>query len=130
MISSMIAVEAEHRPTFEKALSDFRNTVFPDYFYTFMADYVLDLSADHHVPNSPATNDPIAKSYGQADLIVSGICRDWDGIIAAMVLEHELAADSSATNSGTMTTRGVEEFSGENLGKRKGVIPSGAYVLI
>ena len=121
MISSMIAVGAEHRPTFEKALSDFRNTVFPDYFYTFLADYVLDLAADHHVPNSPATNDPIAKSYGQADSIVSGICRDWDGIIAAMVLEHELVTTHSAENNGTLT-RGVEEFSGEDLGKRRGLI--------
>jgi hypothetical protein len=108
MISSMIAVEAEHRPTFEKALSD------------FMADYVLDLAADHHVPNSPATNDPIAKSYGQADSIVSGICRDWDGIIAAMVLEHDLAANHTASDDTTLAVGAAEEFSGEDLGKLKG----------
>lgn len=108
----MIALEADHRPTFEKALSDFRNTVFPDYFYTFMSDYVVNLAADHHVPNSDLTNDPIARSYGQADSIISGICRDWDGMIAAMIEEHDLAVSrlSEADQAGL-----DDRFAGEDL---------------
>jgi hypothetical protein len=112
LIASMIALEADHRPTFEKALSDFRNTVFPDYFYTFMSDYVVNLAADHHVPNSTLTNDPIARSYGQADSIISGVCRDWDGMIAAMIEEHDLAVSrlSEADQAGS-----EDRFAGEDL---------------
>ena len=109
----MIALEPDHRPTFEKALSDFRNTVFPDYFYTFMSDYVVNLAADHHVPNSTMTNDPIARSYGQADSIISGICRDWDGMIAAMIEEHDLAVSrlSEADQGGVDDRFAVEDLS-------------------
>jgi len=114
LITSMIALEADHRPTFEKALSDFRNTVFPDYFYTFMNDYVVNLAADHHVPNSTMTNDPIARSYGHADSIIIGICRDWDGMIAAMIEEHDLSVSrlSEAEQKGE-----DDHFQGEDISK-------------
>lgn len=108
----MIALEADHRPTFEQALSDFRNTVFPDYFYTFMSDYVVNLAADHHVPNSTTTNDPIARSFGQADSIITGICRDWDGMIAAMIEEHDL---SVSRTSETEQRSENDRFGGEDI---------------
>jgi phosphoinositide-3-kinase regulatory subunit 4 len=93
MIASMLALNPDHRPTFEKILSDHRNTIFPDYFYTFLGDYAINLAADHHVPENNTTNDPIAKGFGQADFIILGICRDWDGIIAAMMEEHDLSVN-------------------------------------
>jgi phosphoinositide-3-kinase regulatory subunit 4 len=111
----MIAVDPENRPTFEKALSDFRNSVFPDYFYTFLADYVVNLAADDHVPNDPMTNDPIARSFGQADSIISGICRDWDGIIAAMMEEHELIVSHSLQDELTAVNTNIGNFAGEDL---------------
>lgn len=93
MIASMLALDYTNRPTFEKILSDYRNTVFPDYFYTFLSDYVVNLSANYQVPKSTSSsiNDPIARSYGRADQVVLDICNDWDGIISAVIEEHDLA---------------------------------------
>lgn len=113
----MLALNPENRPTFERVLSDFRNTVFPDYFYTFLADYVVNLAADHNVPSNVVTNDPIAKSLGQADSIILGIYRDWAGMLSAVLEEHKLAVESKRESE---TISGEEVEHGRSVDDNQG----------
>lgn len=44
MISIMLSKIPEDRPTFDRILSAFRGTIFPEYFYIFLEDYCNSLS--------------------------------------------------------------------------------------
>lgn len=40
----MLSLNPDHRPSFDRLLTDYRGTVFPEYFYIFFAEYSLSLS--------------------------------------------------------------------------------------
>lgn len=79
MIASMLASHPEDRPTFEKILADYRNIVFPDYFYTFLQDFVQDL--------------------GSADQVIHALKRDWNGMIAAVFAELDVMSEEPSNDS-------------------------------
>ncbi|ORX34648.1 hypothetical protein BD324DRAFT_634336 [Kockovaella imperatae] len=44
MISQMLSLDPAARPSFDHILATYRETIFPEYFYTFLKDYVSSLS--------------------------------------------------------------------------------------
>ena len=44
MISQMLSLDPSSRPSFDRILSTFRGSIFPEYFYTFLKDYISSLS--------------------------------------------------------------------------------------
>ncbi|CAK9779867.1 ARM repeat-containing protein [Cutaneotrichosporon oleaginosum] len=44
MIAQMLSREPTDRPTFDRILTTYRGTIFPEYFYTFLTDYVSELN--------------------------------------------------------------------------------------
>lgn len=93
MLATMLALNPEDRPTCEKVLVDYRNTIFPDYFYTFLHDYVNDMHAD--AGGAAGAQDPTVKFASKADEIVEAIADDWSGIIRAVIEEHQLSVGNS-----------------------------------
>lgn len=53
MIAQMLSREPSDRPTFDRILTTYRGTIFPEYFYTFLKDYVSELN---ELPPSPDTD--------------------------------------------------------------------------
>lgn len=92
MLASMLALDPEDRPTCEKVLVDYRNTIFPDYFYTFLQDYVNDMQyKPESGGNGKTAQDPTVRFASKADEIVEAIADDWSGIIRAVLQEHQLS---------------------------------------
>lgn len=90
----MLSLNPEDRPTCEKVLVDYRNTIFPDYFYTFLQDYVNDMhQAD--AGGAAGAQDPTVKFASKADEIVEAIADDWSGIIRAVIQEHQLSVGNN-----------------------------------
>lgn len=87
----MLSLNPEDRPTCEKVLVDYRNTIFPDYFYTFLQDYVNDMRLSEGAGGSAGAQDPTVKFASKADEIVEAIADDWSGIIRAVIQEHQLS---------------------------------------
>jgi phosphoinositide-3-kinase regulatory subunit 4 len=44
MISQMLSLDPADRLRYDRILSEYRGTVFPEYFYTFLQDYVESLA--------------------------------------------------------------------------------------
>lgn len=44
MIAQMLSREPSKRPSFDHILSKYRETIFPEYFYTFLQDYINSLN--------------------------------------------------------------------------------------
>lgn len=92
----MLLLDPADRPTCEKVLVDYRNTIFPDYFYTFLQDYANDLnSKSESETSSSGTQDPTVRFANKADEIVEAIADDWFGIIRAVIQEHQFSVGNS-----------------------------------
>ena len=88
----MLSLDPAERPTCEKVLVDYRNTIFPDYFYTFLQDYANDLdSSSEGVHSGSGLQDPTVRFASKADEIVEAIAGDWSGIISAVIQEHRFS---------------------------------------
>lgn len=79
MISQMLAREPNDRPSFDHVLSSFRDSIFPEYFYTFLKDYATSLS---ELPDSsPANPDGFLKKVAsQPGTKVDRLLEEWDSI--------------------------------------------------
>lgn len=88
----MLSLNPEDRPTCEKVLVDYRNTIFPDYFYTFLQDYVNDM---YYKSEGAGGQDPTMRFASKADDIVEAIADDWSGIIRAVIQEHQLSVGNN-----------------------------------
>jgi phosphoinositide-3-kinase regulatory subunit 4 len=101
MLASMLALNPEDRPTCEKVLVDYRNTIFPDYFYTFLQDYVNDMQyKPESGSNAKAAKNPTVRFASKADEIVEAIADDWSGIIRAVLQEHQLSTGQTDEGEG------------------------------
>lgn len=99
MLAAMLSLDPADRPTCEKVLVDYRNTIFPDYFYTFLQDYVNDLyTKSESESNGAGTQDPTVRFANKADEIVEAIADDWSGIISAVVQEHRFTIGDNDGN--------------------------------
>lgn len=90
MLANMLALDPNDRPTFEKILADFRNSVFPDYFYTFLQDYTYGLNDNL---NTHLSGPPQDAARGRADEVIRTLKRDCTGMIAAVFEELEVMSD-------------------------------------
>jgi hypothetical protein len=92
----MLSLDPADRPTCEKVLVDYRNTIFPDYFYTFLQDYANDLQSKQESGSTSAgTHDPTVRFANKADEIVEAIADDWSGIIKAVIQEHQFSVGNA-----------------------------------
>lgn len=69
MIFSMLSLDSEQRPSFERILTFYRGTVFPEYFYTFFADYCLSLAETAKEADEPS-----------ADHTIRRLTEEWDSV--------------------------------------------------
>ena len=76
LIKAMLARDPKDRPSFDLILSKFRETVFPEYFYTFLKDYVTSLS---ELPDSPAESF-IQKSAAVPGTKIDRMLDEWDTV--------------------------------------------------
>lgn len=76
MIAQMLSRDPADRPTFDRILNTFRGTVFPEYFYTFLRDYITDLS---ELPDSPEP-DFLRRVCGVPGTKVDQMLEQWDSL--------------------------------------------------
>ncbi|WVQ93835.1 hypothetical protein IAU59_000913 [Kwoniella sp. CBS 9459] len=81
MISQMLARDPADRPSFDLILSNFRETIFPEYFYTFLQDYINSLSENPEPPN-PAASDRtfLRRSAGLSGTKIDRLLEEWESI--------------------------------------------------
>lgn len=77
MLSSMLALDPEKRYSAEQYLDIFKGKVFPEYFYTFLHQY-MELLTDTSSGRAPVSG--AAKNLGEADDRIDRICYDFDKI--------------------------------------------------
>lgn len=77
MISHMIQLDPERRYSAEQYLEFFRKKVFPDYFYSFLHQY-MGLITDPSSGNSPISNS--SKNLGEPDERIDRVFLDFDKI--------------------------------------------------
>ncbi len=123
----MLSLNPQHRPSFDRILEDYRNTVFPDYLYTFLPEYISSIStfASPSLTNNSSSNhangnNPVARYTGQSDAIMQRIHSDWPGIITAVLDEHAMGAKGKVggvegDEDGIMTSRNDRKFALEGV---------------
>jgi phosphoinositide-3-kinase regulatory subunit 4 len=78
MITKMLSRQPSDRPKFDLILAQYRGTIFPEYFYTFLEDYITSLS---ETPSKKAEKG----SFAQTSASTTGnkmdrILQEWDSI--------------------------------------------------
>lgn len=75
----MLARDPHNRPSFDRILSTFRGTIFPEYFYTFLKDYASSLS---ELPDTsqPSTEGFLSKVASQPGTRVDRLLEEWDSV--------------------------------------------------
>ena len=93
MISQMLSLDPSHRLRFDRILSDYRGIVFPEYFYTFLQDYVNSL-AEHprsqhpeSAPDAPVHPDFLQQCAPVAGTKIDRMLAEWGSI--SVHLEEE-----------------------------------------
>ncbi|KAJ3279418.1 Serine/threonine-protein kinase, partial [Borealophlyctis nickersoniae] len=88
MVKHMIQLQPSTRHSVEKYLLDGRGTIFPDYFYTFLHNYIASLTDPHSAASSsvyhahsPASSAPV---IADADAKIERIWNDFDKIAEAL----------------------------------------------
>jgi phosphoinositide-3-kinase regulatory subunit 4 len=76
MIAQMLSREPEQRPSFDRILAEFRGTIFPEYFYTFLNDYVTELG---ELPDSP-TDEFLNRASTLPGTKIDTMLEQWDSI--------------------------------------------------
>jgi phosphoinositide-3-kinase regulatory subunit 4 len=85
MISQMLSRNPEDRPSFDQILNSFRGTIFPEYFYTFLKDYVNSLSDS---PDSQNSQDGFLKKVAnQPGTKIDRLLEEWESV--SIHLDHD-----------------------------------------
>jgi len=78
MISRMLGRDPDERPSFDHILNSFRGSIFPEYFYTFLKDYVNSLS---DTPDSANTPDGFSKRVAnQPGTKIDRLLDEWESV--------------------------------------------------
>lgn len=88
MIAQMLSREPADRPTFDRILTTYRGTIFPEYFYTFLKDYVSELN---ELPHSPDT-EFLQRSSMLPGSKIDKMLEQWESI--RVHLEDKSASES------------------------------------
>ncbi|BEJ10919.1 hypothetical protein CspHIS471_0103410 [Cutaneotrichosporon sp. HIS471] len=88
MIAQMLSREPSDRPTFDRILTTYRGTIFPEYFYTFLTDYVSELN---ELPPSQDT-DFLQRSSTLPGTKIDRMLEQWESI--RVHLEDKSANDN------------------------------------
>ncbi|OCF39322.1 VPS15 protein kinase [Kwoniella heveanensis CBS 569] len=81
MISQMLARDPADRPSFDLILSSFRDSIFPEYFYTFLQDYVNSLSEASEPPTSVGQDSSfLQRSAGLSGTKIDRLLDEWESI--------------------------------------------------
>nr|XP_031863613.1 uncharacterized protein CI109_000865 [Kwoniella shandongensis]KAA5530685.1 hypothetical protein CI109_000865 [Kwoniella shandongensis] len=81
MISQMLAREPSDRPSFDRILSTYRESIFPEYFYTFLKDYITSLSESNESTSGLNTQTGfLQRSANQSGMKVDRILDEWESI--------------------------------------------------
>ncbi|WVQ80358.1 hypothetical protein IAT38_002463 [Cryptococcus sp. DSM 104549] len=81
MISQMLSRDPSQRPSFDRILSTFRETIFPEYFYTFLEDYINSLNETAEAGASANGGEGfLQKSAGQCGMKIDRLLDEWEGI--------------------------------------------------
>lgn len=99
MVRKMLSRDPKDRPSFDRLLSGFRESIFPEYFYTFLADYILSLS------EIPEGIDPnfLQRSASTPGNKIDRMLEEWDSI--------SIHLDQKATQAGTANESGTSRDS-------------------
>lgn len=97
MIRDMLAVDPAERPSFDHILTEFRETVFPEYFYTFFKDYTTSLAELPAAPAKNAGTQFLQRSAGQAGTRIDRMLDEWESI--AVYLEDQKDDESAPLQS-------------------------------
>ena len=76
MISRMLSRDPNERPSFDRILTTYRGSIFPEYFYTFLKDYSASLS------DLPETigGTFLHRSATQPGTKINRLLNEWDSI--------------------------------------------------
>ncbi|WVW81748.1 hypothetical protein I302_103744 [Kwoniella bestiolae CBS 10118] len=81
MISRMLSRDPSSRPSFDLILSTFRETIFPEYFYTFLKDYVASLSDSNESQTSDNSDVTfLQRSAGLCGMKIDRLLDEWESI--------------------------------------------------
>lgn len=88
MIAQMLSREQSERPSFDRILATYRGTIFPEYFYTFLQDYVSELG---EMPESSSDDffDDASRLPGTK---IDRMLDQWDSL--SVLLEGKGATES------------------------------------
>jgi phosphoinositide-3-kinase regulatory subunit 4 len=78
MISQMLSRDPRDRPSFDRLLNDYRGTIFPEYFYIFLKDYMTSLSETPEVREEGDTF--LQRSAGMAGMKIDRLLDEWESI--------------------------------------------------
>ena len=78
MISQMLSRNPEDRPSFDHILNNFRGSIFPEYFYTFLRDYVNSLSDTQDSANTP--DGFLKKVANQPGTKIDRLLDEWESV--------------------------------------------------
>jgi phosphoinositide-3-kinase regulatory subunit 4 len=78
MISQMLGRNPEDRPSFDHILNNFRGSIFPEYFYTFLGDYVNSLSDTQDSANTP--DGFLKKVANQPGTKIDRLLDEWESL--------------------------------------------------
>lgn len=76
MIAQMLSREPSQRPSFDRILATYRGTIFPEYFYTFLQDYVQELA---ELPESTG-HDFLPRAATLPGARIDRMLEQWDSI--------------------------------------------------
>lgn len=74
----MLSRDPKDRPSFDHILSTYRGLIFPEYFHTFLKDYVNSLSEGPE--SQPESDGFVRKMAGQAGTKVDRLLDEWESI--------------------------------------------------
>lgn len=94
MINQMLSREPRNRPSFDRILSSFRGSIFPEYFYTFLKDYSTSLS---ELPESN-TAAFLQRSATQPGMKVDRLFNEWDSISVHLEYSGKTVNESELAN--------------------------------
>ncbi|WVF66213.1 hypothetical protein IAT40_000953 [Kwoniella sp. CBS 6097] len=81
MISQMLARDPADRPSFDLILSNFRETIFPEYFYTFLQDYINSLTETPETVRSAGSYGTfLQRSAGLSGTKIDRLLDEWESI--------------------------------------------------
>lgn len=96
MIAQMLSREPDQRPTFDRILNTYRGTIFPEYFYTFLKDYVTELD---ELPES-SEPDFLQRASHHPGTKIDRMLEQWDSI--SVHLEGKDVSESELCKSKAM----------------------------